>query len=90
MSRDTPIPDLRRPEWFDRLRRSIAHHTHPKRRRRSAKRVVMFLLSLAAAGMFKEAWHLAALRLQWEPPPGRSGERLGVDRIERITRRNAQ
>lgn len=76
---DTPPPDLRRPEWLVKL---AIDPLRPRNRIRTAKWALSLLLSAAAAGMFREVAHMVAVRLSWEPPPPRSGERLpGVDPV---------
>lgn len=82
----TPVPNLRGSEWLERLRRWTRDAVHPKNRRRTTRRVVIFLASTFAIALFKEAIHLSVVRLKWEPPPGNSAERLGVDRVERQRR----
>jgi hypothetical protein len=80
---DTPVPNLRHPEWLVSARRHLADAVKPRNRRRTVKRIVRALLLAMIVGLFKEAWHAAAQRLDWEPPPGRSGERMGADRVSR-------
>jgi hypothetical protein len=81
--RPTPVPNLRHPEWLDRARRQIAEQVSPRNRLRTLKRVLRTLAVMLAIAFFKEAWHLAAIRLDWEPPPPRSGERMGSDHVSR-------
>jgi hypothetical protein len=83
VNRATPIPNLRRAEWLDRLLRQTHEQVRPRNRRRTVKRIVRTLLLALVVGLFKSAWHLSAQRLGWEAPPGRSGERMGADRISK-------
>jgi len=77
---DTPPPELRHPEWLVKL---VIEPLKPRNRLRTARWVLTLFLSAAVAGMFREVTHMIAMRLEWEPPPPRSGERMpGVDPVK--------
>ena len=79
----TPVPNLRRAEWLDRLVRKAEYDIRPRNRRRTAKKLVTWVLGLLAAGLAREVWTLSTQRMGWTAPPGRSGDRLGAERVER-------
>ena len=83
----TPVPNLRRAEWLDRALRSsrawVADKLHRRNRRRTAKQAAVWIAGVLAVAVFKVAIDMIVIRIGWTAPPGRSGERLGAERIEK-------
>jgi hypothetical protein len=83
----TPIPNLRRPEWLDRLIRQGRETTRDRLSRRNRRRTIRSIITWAAGVLAvaacKFAIDLMALRMGWVAPPGRSGERMGAERVEK-------
>lgn len=85
--RHTPVPNLRRAEWLDTLIRAsrawVVEKLHRRNRRRTAKQAAVWLSGVLAVAVFKVAIDMIVIRIGWTAPPGRSGERMGAERVSK-------